>query len=243
MLSIKKERYFPLFFVVALVFFTVPFTTQTAYAEPEKDEVEKIEKALEVLEEIIMLPEEGLPDFILRKAHGIAIIPGVIKAAYGIGGQFGKGVFLIRDKDEDWSNPCFITITGGSLGWQIGVQKIDIILVFMSQEGVGDITEGTVTLGADASITAGPMGRRAEASTDLELEAEIYSYSKSRGLFAGVSIQGAQIKVDDDANRDFYDKRHIDTDDIFYRKRMSVPSIAKKLKRRLTEYTQKLKFL
>jgi lipid-binding SYLF domain-containing protein len=199
-------------------------------------ETERVEKAIEVIQEIMEIPEEGIPEALLDKAYGIAILPGVIKAAYVIGGQYGKGILMVQEKKE-WSHPSFITITGGSLGWQIGVQKADIILVLKSRQSIDDITQGKFTLGVDASITAGPVGRSAEASTDIELEAEIYSYSRSRGLFAGISIKGASLQIDYESNAAFYGTRMYSPQDILTKKDIEAPAIVKKLKKTLAKHT------
>jgi lipid-binding SYLF domain-containing protein len=201
-------------------------------------ELEKVNDAIEVIEEMVEIPEEGIPEALLSKAYGIAIIPKVIKAAWVVGGRLGKGVLLVRDESGRWGNPCFIRIAGGSVGWQIGIQSADIILVFKRKKSIESITEGKITLGADAAVAAGPVGRRAEVSTDINLEAEIYSYSKSRGLFAGVSIEGSAIQIDEDANANFYDRDYLSAYDILFGgKRLNVPAVAKKLKEVITEYT------
>ncbi len=200
--------------------------------------LEKVNDAIEVIEEMMEIPEEGIPEALLSEAYGIAIIPKVIKAAWVVGGRYGKGVLLVRGEDERWGNPSFIRIAGGSIGWQIGVQSADIILVFKRKKSIESITEGKITLGADAAVAAGPVGRRAEVSTDIELQAEIFSYSRSRGLFAGMSIEGAAIQIDEDANADFYDQEYLSVHDILFDgKRIRVPAVAKKLIEILTEYT------
>ncbi|MFC2156307.1 lipid-binding SYLF domain-containing protein [Acidobacteriota bacterium] len=214
------------------------FPLQAAPFPSQSDEIGRVKTAIEVFNDIVKIPEEGLPEVLLKKAGAIAIIPGVIKAAYGIGGQYGKGIILVKNRGS-WSNPCFIRLAGGSIGWQIGVQKTDVVLVFKSRKSVKNIEEGKITLGADISVTAGPVGRRAEASTDLELEAEIYSYSKSKGLFAGVSIKGASISIDHDANEEFYDRRRIDPEDILSSGSLDAPSVARELRRILTRYIDK----
>lgn len=202
------------------------------------DQIQKIKKAIEVIEEIMEIPEDGIPEALLRKAYGIAIIPGVMKAAYGIGGQFGKGILVVRTKRKEWSNPCFIKLAGGSFGFQIGVQKTDIILVFKSKGSIEGITSGKVTLGADASIAAGPVGRHAEASTDIEFEAEIYSYSKSHGLFAGISIKGAALQIDEKANSAFYRTSNYTASDIFMNKEIEVPGVTEELRKVLIKYAK-----
>jgi len=201
-------------------------------------ELEKVNDAIEVIDEMVRIPEEGIPDALLSKAYGIAIIPNVIKAAWVVGGRIGKGVLLVRNEKGQWGNPCFIRIAGGSVGWQIGIQSADVILVFKRKKSIESITEGKITLGADAAVAAGPVGRRAEVSTDIELEAEIYSYSKSRGLFAGISVEGSAIQIDEDANANFYNEDYLSAHDIlFVEKRLNVPSVAKKLKEVLTDFT------
>jgi lipid-binding SYLF domain-containing protein len=201
-------------------------------------ELEKVNDAIEVIEDMVEIPEEGIPEALLSKAYGIAIIPKVIKAAWMVGGRYGKGILLVRDERSQWGNPCFIRIAGGSVGWQIGVQSADIILVFKRKKSIESIAEGKITLGADAAVAAGPLGRRAEASTDIELEAEIFSYSKSRGLFAGVSIEGSAIQIDEDANSSFYNRDYLSAQDILFGgEKLRVPAVAKKLKQILTEYT------
>jgi lipid-binding SYLF domain-containing protein len=224
-------------FVFLVVFVLFQALDLTAARKRAENEIERVEESVDVLDEIMSLPEEGLPEALLHGVHGIAVIPGVIKAAYGIGGQFGKGVFLVFDEEKGWSNPCFIKIAGGSVGWQIGVQKADVVLVFKSRKSIEDITEGKITLGADAAVVAGPVGRRAEASTDLDMEAEIYSYSISKGLFAGVSIKGASISMDNEANRDFYDEWDISPQEILSGRKIRVPSAAKRLIKILNRIT------
>lgn len=231
---------------IAVVFFIVffCFSISSASAEIQErrreitPELEKVNDAIEVIEEMVEIPEEGIPEALLSKAYGIAIIPRVIKAAWVVGGRFGKGVLLVRNERGHWGNPSFIRIAGGSVGWQVGVQSADIILVFKRRKSIESITEGKITLGADAAVAAGPVGRRAEVSTDVGLEAEIFSYSKSRGLFAGVSIEGSAIQIDEDANASFYDRDYISAHDILFgEKRLDVPAVAKKLIEILTEYT------
>lgn len=201
-------------------------------------EEDRVTNAIEVIEEMVEIPEEGIPEALLSKAYGIAIIPRVIKAAWVVGGRYGKGVLLVRKETGQWSNPCFIKIAGGSVGWQVGVQSADIILVFKRRKSVDSISEGKITLGADAGVAAGPVGRRVEASTDIKLEAEIYSYSKSRGLFAGISIEGAAVQIDEDANAKFYRRDPVSPHDILYgERRLKAPAVAEKLRKVLTEYT------
>lgn len=204
--------------------------------EASSREVAKINDAIEVLEDITAIPEKGIPPALLKNAQGIAIIPGVIKAAFVIGGRHGSGIVVVRDSEGEWSNPSFVTITGGSIGWQIGAESADIILVFKSKKGINNMMKGKFTLGADVSIAAGPVGRQAEAATDVQLKAEIYSYSRSRGLFAGLSLEGAALQIDDDANAAFYGEKVVRARDIFKAKDINTPAVVNKLKGLLTKY-------
>ncbi len=228
-------------FVLIAGFIMITASAMGRIAESKRSktsELEKVKDAIEVIEEMVQIPEEGIPESLLSEAYGIAIIPNVIKAAWVIGGRFGKGVLLIRGDDGRWGNPCFIRVAGGSVGWQIGVQSADIILVFKRKKSIESITEGKITLGADAAVAAGPVGRRAEMSTDIQLEAEIFSYSKSKGLFAGVSLEGSAIQIDEEANAGFYDRDYLSAREILYSgKGLDVPAVAKRLKEILTGYT------
>ncbi len=172
--------------------------------------------ATEVLEEVQGMPDQRLPDLLLSRAYGIAIIPDVIKIGLTpVGGRRGHGVLVTRDKlTSPWSNPVFIALTGGNLGFMIGAQSSDIILVFTTKSGVEGIAGGKLTLGADASVAAGPVGRSGSAATDINFDAEIYSYSRSRGLFAGAALDGSALTIDKDSNRDFYGKRTITATEI-----------------------------
>lgn len=167
-------------------------------------EVERARNAVRVLSEIMAAPDKRMPAHLIEKAEAIAVIPDVVKAGLVLGGRHGKGLISVRSPDGTWSNPSFISITGGSFGFQAGVQSTDVVLVFRSKRGVDSIVNGKFTLGADAAVAAGPVGRNAQASTDGQLKAEIYSYSRSRGLFAGVALDGSVISIDHDANQATY---------------------------------------
>ena len=163
-----------------------------------------ISEASEVFNEIMAIPAKRIPRRMLQDAAGVAIIPNVIKGGFVIGARFGTGVVLIRDPKGGWHAPVFIKLTGGNIGWQAGVQSTDVILVFKTQQSVQGLLSGKLTLGADASVAAGPIGRQASAATDGQLAAEIFSYSRSRGLFLGVSLDGSIIQVDTMANAEYY---------------------------------------
>ncbi|HEY2881018.1 MAG TPA: lipid-binding SYLF domain-containing protein [Pirellulales bacterium] len=163
-----------------------------------------VESATEVLKEIMAVPAGSIPRALLSNAQAIAIVPGMIKGGFVIGIKHGRGVVVIRDDAGSWRPPSFITITGGSIGWQIGVQATDIILVFKTKTSVRGLLSGKFTIGGDVSAAAGPVGREASASTDATLKAEIYSYSRSRGLFAGAALDGSVISLDNDATAAYY---------------------------------------
>lgn len=170
----------------------------------QSKELSKVEEGLSVLDQLAKIPEDGIPESLLASSEGIAVIPGVVKAGFVIGGRYGKGLLSIRDANNTWSRPVYISLTGGSVGFQAGVQSTDVILVFKTRRSVDGIVNGKFTLGADAAVAAGPVGRNAQAATDTQLKAEIYSYSRSRGLFAGISIDGSALQIDYDAIESVY---------------------------------------
>ncbi len=148
--------------------------------------------------------KEKIPHQLVEQTQGIIIIPKLINAGLVVGGKRGKGVAMVKRSDGSWSDPVFVTLTGGSFGFQAGVQSIDLVLIFKDRETLTNIGKGSFTLGGDLSVAAGPLGRNSTANTDYKLEAEVYSYSRSRGLFAGISLNGASISVDKDSNKAFY---------------------------------------
>jgi lipid-binding SYLF domain-containing protein len=173
-----------------------------AFAQHE--ELERLESATMVFEEIMDAPDNAIPRSILEKAEAVAIIPNTVKAGFIFGGHRGKGVISARNEDGEWSQPAFLTLTGGSFGLQIGGQTVDLVLVIMNRTGLEKLLKNEFKFGGDASAVVGPVGRDAEATTDLYLRAEIVSYSRTRGLFAGVTLKGSTIKADRDANERFY---------------------------------------
>ena len=192
--------------------------------------------AVSVLDKIMRIPEQSVPQSMLDNAHAIAVIPGVVKAGFVVGGRFGRGLISVRSPDGTWSNPSYITIAGGSVGFQAGLQSTDVVLVFNSPRGVDSIVHGKFTLGADASVAAGPVGRTASASTDEQLKAEIYSYSRSRGLFAGVALDGAVLSIDDRSNEAIYG--HDTTPRAIFEGRINQPPAAVvNFRDRLEEYS------
>jgi lipid-binding SYLF domain-containing protein len=185
-----------------------------APAFASEEENEKVDDAFTVLKTIVDIPEESVPPVLLNDAYGIAIVPRLLKIGFIVGGRYGSGVLLVRGKGGEWSNPVFVSIAGGSIGWQFGAASSDIILVFKSERSIDGIKKGKFTLGGNASIAAGPVGRDLAAATDVRLESEVYSYSRSRGLFVGISLEGAAMQIDWDANASFYGKKGVSADDV-----------------------------
>lgn len=174
----------------------------TAFAGTDEDA--RAKNAVRVVTDIQAIPESAIPDKLLDEAHAIVVVPDSIKAGLVIGARRGHGLLSVKRADGTWSNPSFITLTGGSIGFQVGVQSADIVLVFRSERGLESIVNGKFTLGADAGVAAGPVGRNASAATDGQLKAEIWSWSRARGLFAGVALDGAVLSIDDAANEAVY---------------------------------------
>jgi lipid-binding SYLF domain-containing protein len=175
-------------------------------AQNDNDEAKRVSDAATIFGEIMAAEDKAIPSAILGKATGIAIFPDTVKAGFIVGGMRGRGVLSARGANG-WSSPAFLTLTGGSFGLQIGGQATDLILVINGQRGLENLVSNQFKIGADASVAAGPVGRDAQASTDIQLRAEILSYSRARGLFAGVTINGSTVRQDIDANQRFYGKR------------------------------------
>ena len=172
----------------------------------------RLTTATQVLEEQRSTPDDHIPTWLLDRAYGVAVIPNVVKGAFVFGARHGNGVLVSRDDAGRYSNPVFISLTGGSVGWQIGAQAADVVLVFATRRSLENFARGQFTLGASASVAAGPLGRSGEAAAGKQ--AEIYSYSRARGLFAGVALDGTALVFDRKANRNFYG-HDVTADDIF----------------------------
>ena len=177
---------------------------QTTLTAASSREAVVVDSAAEVLGEVMSIPGQSIPGSLLAKAEGIAIIPGMLKGGFIVGVRYGRGVIVTRDEAGRWKPPMFVQITGASVGWQAGVQGTDLVLVFRTKSSLQNLMRGKFTIGVHASAAAGPVGREAEAATDATLKAEIYSYSRSRGLFAGVALDGAVLSVDQSATNAYY---------------------------------------
>jgi lipid-binding SYLF domain-containing protein len=185
--------------------FAISLLLPATFTFAGEKELDRLNESRDVLVEMAGM-KEGAPRDILEKAKCVIVIPGVKKAAIGIGGRFGYGAAVCRTDNGagPWSPPLMVSLKGGSVGFQIGGQSSDFVLLVMNQKGVDNLLKSKFTLGADASIAAGPIGRNAEAGTDLRMRAEILSYSRSRGIFAGISLEGASLRQDTGANRALY---------------------------------------
>jgi lipid-binding SYLF domain-containing protein len=187
--------------IIGLFLLSVTVSAANVFAvNPDR----KVRAANEVLREMLNAPAKGIPRSMLEDAEGVVIIPEVIKVGFVIGVQRGEGVALVRDVNRAWQPPKFVTITAGSVGWQIGAESSDFVLVFKTRKGVDGLMSGKFTIGADANAAIGPVGRQIGAATDAKLSAEIYTYSRSRGLFAGVSLAGSSLDIDPMADAAYY---------------------------------------
>jgi len=195
--------------VLSVLLTGLALTFTASHAQAQAREEGRLLMATQVLDEIRASRDSAIPDRLLDRAYGIVVVPSVTKVAFIAGGRWGKGAMVVRDKDGRFTNPIFINLAGGSVGWQWGAQSTDIVLVFTTRAGVEGITGGKLTLGADASVAAGPVGRSASAATDQNFAAEVYSYSRSRGLFAGIALDGTSLSVDRKANAAYYRKKGV----------------------------------
>jgi lipid-binding SYLF domain-containing protein len=185
--------------------FLVAILSQTGTLWARNKATERVDRAARVLAEVMGIKDKSIPQELLGKAHCVGVIPGMKRAGFGIGGKYGIGVMSCRGKDgKGWTGPSTVRVEGGSLGLQIGGTSSDIVLLLMNERGKKKLIQSKFTLGADASVAAGPVGRTAQAQTDAQMRAEILAYSRSRGLFAGVSVEGATLRPDHDANTKIY---------------------------------------
>jgi lipid-binding SYLF domain-containing protein len=211
-------------FLVAFALIAFPFSASAS------KETERLENCGTVLIEIMDIPDD-IPQDLIDKAECVAVYPSVLKAAFVIGGSYGRGAMTCRTGekgDGQWSAPSMMALEGGSIGFQLGGQATDFVLLVMNLRGAHSILKSKVKLGADASVAAGPKGRTAEAATDVTMRAEVLSYSRSRGLFAGVSLEGSTVRPDNDANEHVYGKE-IPAEDIIFKGVVPVPPAARKM--------------
>jgi len=164
---------------------------------------DRLQAAADVLNEIQAAPDKGIPQEVLGSAECVAVVPSMLKGGFIVGAKYGRGLASCRTP-KGWSAPAFFVVTGGSFGFQIGGQAVDLVMLIMNKDGMKHLLSSEFELGADASVAAGPVGRHAEGNTDWKMRAEVLTYSRARGLFAGVTLNGAQIKQDKDSTREFY---------------------------------------
>jgi SH3 domain-containing YSC84-like protein 1 len=217
-----SKRMLPL--LAALAVIGLPLSAE------DKKESDRLENCGTVLKEILDIPDD-IPQDLLDKAECVIVYPSVLKAAFVIGGSYGRGAMTCRTGEHftgPWSAPTMMALEGGSLGFQIGGQATDFVLLVMNARGAHSILNSKVKLGADASVAAGPKGRTANASTDVTLRAEVLSYSRARGLFAGISLEGSSVRPDNDANEKVYGKK-VEAPAIVFKGAVAVPPPAQKL--------------
>jgi lipid-binding SYLF domain-containing protein len=202
----------------------------------EDNEAKRVADATTVFGEIMGASDKAIPAAILDKAEGIAVFPSTIKAGLVVGGQRGRGILSVRGQSGTWSAPAFLTLTGGSFGLQIGAQAADLVLVIMNRRGMENLVRNQWKVGADAGVAAGPVGRDAQASTDIQMRAQILSYSRARGVFAGVTINGSTIRQDRDANQRFYGKPY-ETKQIVFERLGGAPEPVAAWRETLDKYT------
>jgi lipid-binding SYLF domain-containing protein len=197
---VRKQRVLAIAMVLLLTSpLAMPRTESSISAEKER-----AVEAAQVLKNILEVPDKKIPKELLEGAHAIAVIPHVVKGAFMVGGEYGKGLVSQRDGNGKWTAPSYVDLSGGSFGLQVGASATDIILVFTNSEGIRPLLKGKLKLGADATLAAGPVGRSAEAGTDVTLRAAVYSYSRSKGAFVGIALDGAVLSIDDEANQKVY---------------------------------------
>lgn len=226
----RQRNIFKIAPFIGILFLATGLGFETVYAKDKdkedkgaSEQAEHLQHARDAYLELLAIPDQKIPQDLLARAKCIAVFPGVVKGALGWGGRYGHGVMSCRDADGHWSPPSFLTIAGGSVGFQIGVEKDAIVLFFMTEDGARSLVKSKFTLGGKGSVAAGPLGRSAEAETDVKLNAEIYSYAKSKGLFAGISLEGAKLSTDNEANTKFYGHPVNPEDILFNHKTPTMP--------------------
>jgi lipid-binding SYLF domain-containing protein len=217
---------------------TVSADQDRVRSDDRSDEAEVINESIEVLNELTATPDSAIPRSLLERAEAVVVIPSLMKGGFIVGAKHGKGIMSTRDAaTRQWSAPAFVNMTGGSIGWQIGAESVDLVLLVMNKQGVNDLLENKFTLGGSASVTAGPVGRTAQASTDAQIGAQILAYSRSQGLFAGAAFEGAKLHADDSDIEDFYGREY-DVEEIVRGKVSGpVPAAAETWKQAITRVT------
>lgn len=220
--------------ICLLLAFVLFFNISSKY--PENKWTRLVEECGKVLEKIRGMSDSSIPEGTLLDANAIGIFPSTISAGLGLGGEYGQGIIMVKNKRTNrWSSPAIFTLAGGSIGWQIGGQATDIILVFRDQQSVNAILQGKLKLGADASVAAGPVGRNASAATDIQFKGGILSYSMSRGLFIGAKLEGSVLAQHWDGNKELYGRR-LSAYEILFENKVKMPKCARRILRALSRY-------
>jgi lipid-binding SYLF domain-containing protein len=191
------------FLLLTLIVSLCCFSFAADDQEKESKAADRVQAAADVLNEIQGAPDKGIPSEVLGSAECVAVVPSMLKGGFIVGAKYGRGLASCRTA-KGWSAPAFFVVTGGSVGFQIGGQAVDLVMLIMNKDGMKHLLSSEFELGADASVAAGPVGRHAEGNTDWKMRAEVLTYSRARGLFAGVTLNGASIKQDKDSTREFY---------------------------------------
>ena len=226
-----------LFLVFPILIIAVMFFNQDASIADERLD-KRVQRSSKVFDEIMQMPEESIPSSLMSSCSGIAIFPLTLKGGFIWGGRYGQGVVLYRDpKTGAWSPPAFFTIGGVSWGLQIGAEAIDLILVLVGENAMQGLLKDNFTLGGDASVAVGPIGRNAETSTDLLLKGGVFSYSRTKGLFAGIALKGAIVTPNNPANRRYYGET-VSSKEILMKEEVQIPDSARQLIETITKYTK-----
>ena len=231
----RSHRIAPAFSALAAAL--VLFTGRIGAAP--NDEIKRINDSLAVMRDLTSTPDQGIPRHLLQRAEAIVVIPNLMKGGFIVGAKHGRGVLSVRDAEHRWSAPAFMKMSGGSIGWQIGVESVDIVLLVMNRGGIDDLLSDKFTLGGNMAVAAGPVGRNADAATDVKLGSEILAYSRAKGLFAGASFEGASLTADKDANESFYGSKSLTTRDIIQRPPSSMPELGASWRATLKDITER----
>jgi lipid-binding SYLF domain-containing protein len=202
------------------------------------DEIKRINESISVMRDLTATPDQGIPRHLLQRAEAIVVIPDLMKGGFIVGAKHGRGVLSVRDSERRWSAPAFMKMTGGSIGWQIGVESVDVVFLVMNRGGIDDILSDKFTLGGNMAVAAGPVGRNADAATDVKLGSSILAYSRAKGLFAGASFEGASLSADKDADESFYGSKSLTTRDIIQRPPSSMPQLGSQWRTTLHDITE-----
>jgi lipid-binding SYLF domain-containing protein len=225
--------------LLAVGFLFLWMTPAPTWADKKADANERAAKAAVVLREIISAPDQGIPQELLDRSYCVAVFPTVIKGGFVFGGQYGKGIVSCRRDKASWGSPAFFTIGGGSFGLQIGGQAVDLVLLFINDDGVQGLLKNKFEVGAGAAAAAGPVGRNATLSTDIQLNAKIISYSRSKGLFAGLELKGAVITQDKGSNRAIYDQE-VSAQDILIEGKVRAPEAVEIFPQTLRQFSAQM---